>query len=103
VTEVWITIAVLVVATASIRAFGPLAVGGRELPEQAMGVIALVAPALLAALVVVQTFGAPEGGSFELDARVAGVGAAAIALRAGANLLPVVVLAAAVTAGIRLL
>ncbi len=68
-----------------------------------MAVIALLAPALLAALVVVETFGAPEGGSFELDARIAGVGAAAIALRGGMKLLPVVVLAAAVTALVRLL
>jgi hypothetical protein len=52
---------------------------------------------------VVQTLGAPEGGSLELDARIAGVGAAAIALWRGAQLLPVVVLAAAVTALVRLL
>jgi branched-subunit amino acid transport protein len=101
--EVWITIAVLALATAAIRASGPLLLGGRELPGPAMGVIALVAPALLAALVVIQTLGAPEGGSFELDARVAGVGAAALALRGGARLLPVVVLAALVTALVRLL
>jgi branched-subunit amino acid transport protein len=103
VSEVWITIAVLTVATAAIRASGPLLLGGRELPAPAMAVIALVAPALLAALVVVQTLGAPEGGSLELDARIAGVGAAAIALWRGAQLLPVVVLAAAVTALVRLL
>jgi branched-subunit amino acid transport protein len=102
-TEIWVTIAVLTVATAAIRASGPLLLGGRELPAPAMSVIALLAPALLAALVVVETFGAPEGGSLELDARIAGVGAAAIALWRGANLLPVVVLAAAVTALVRLL
>ena len=100
--EVWVTIAVLAVATAAIRACGPVLLGGRDLPAPAMGVIALVAPALLAALVVVETFGAPEGGSLELDARIAGVAAAAIALRGGARLLPVVVLAAAVTAALRL-
>jgi branched-subunit amino acid transport protein len=100
--EIWITIAILAVATAAIRAVGPLLVGGRELPAPAMSVIALVAPALLAALVVVETFGAPEGGSLELDARIAGVGAAALALRGGAKLLPVVVLAAVVTALARL-
>jgi branched-subunit amino acid transport protein len=99
--EIWITIAVLIVATAAIRASGPLLLGGRDLPAPAMGVIALVAPALLAALVVVQTFGAPEGGAYELDARIAGVGAAALALRAGAKLLPVIVVAAAVTAVVR--
>jgi branched-subunit amino acid transport protein len=100
--EVWITIAALTVGTAAIRACGPVLLGGRELPAPAMSVIALVAPALLAALVVIQTLGAPEGGSLELDARIAGVGAAAIALRAGGSLLPVVVLAALVTALVRL-
>ncbi len=52
--------------------------------------IALVAPALLAALIVVETVGAPEGGSLEIDARVLGVGAAALALRGGWSTLPVV-------------
>ncbi len=102
-TEVWVTIAVLAVATAAIRAGGPLLLGGRELPERAQGVIALLAPALLAALVVVQTFGAPEGGAYELDARVPGVGAAALGLAAGASALPVVALAMVVTAAVRAL
>ena len=52
---------------------------------------------------MVETFGAPEGGALELDARVLGVGAAAVALRAGASTLPVVALAALVTALARLL
>ena len=75
-TEVWVTIAVLAVATAAIRAAGPVLLGGRELPAPLQGVIGLVAPALLAALVVVETVGAPEGGALDVDARVLGVGAA---------------------------
>lgn len=102
-TDVWITIAVLTVATAAIRASGPVLLGGRELPPRAQGVIALVAPALLAALIVIETVGAPEGGSLEVDARVIGVGAAAVALRFGASTLPVVALAALTTAAVRLL
>lgn len=101
--EVWITIAVLAIATAAIRASGPVLLGGRELPGPARGVIALIAPALLAALVVVETFGAPEGGALEIDSRVLGVGAAAIGLRIGWSALPVVAVAAAVTAVARLL
>ena len=97
-TEVWVTIAVLAVATAAIRASGPVALGGRDLPPMLRGVIALVAPALLAALVVVQTLGAPEGGALELDARILGVAAAGGALALGATTLPVVALAALVTA-----
>jgi branched-subunit amino acid transport protein len=100
--EIWITIAVLAVATALIRASGPVLLGGRDLPERLQGVIALFAPALLAALVVVETVGAPEGGALELDGRVLGVGAAALALGAGAATLPVVTLAAVVTALARL-
>jgi branched-subunit amino acid transport protein len=102
-TEVWITIGVLIVTTAAIRASGPVLLGGRDLPVSVQGVIALVAPALLAALVVVETLSAPEGGSFELDARIAGVGAAAVALGMRASTLTVVALAALVTALVRLI
>lgn len=102
-TDVWITIAVLTVTTAAIRASGPVVLGGREMPQAVQGVIALIAPALLAALIIVETFGAPEGGAFELDARVAGVGAAAIALCFRMSALPVVAIAAMVTALVRLI
>jgi len=100
--EVWVTIAVLAVATAVIRASGPLALGGRDIPARAAAVIALIAPALLAALVVVETVGAPEGGALEVDARVLGVAAAGGALAVGLSTLPVVALAAVVTALARL-
>jgi branched-subunit amino acid transport protein len=102
-TETWVTIAALAVTTAAIRASGPVLLGGRELPAPLRGVIALVAPAVLAALVVVQTVGAPEGGALELDSRLAGVAAAAGALALGATTLPVVALAAVVTAVARAL
>jgi branched-subunit amino acid transport protein len=101
--DAWVTILVLTVGTIAIRAAGPLLLGGRDLPPRLQGVIALLAPALLAALVAVQTFGATEGGAYELDARAVGVGAAALALLAGASTLPVVALAALVTATVRLL
>jgi branched-subunit amino acid transport protein len=102
-TEVWITIAVLAVLTAAIRAAGPLLLGGQDLHPRLQGVIRLIAPALLSALVVVETLSAPEGGALELDARIFGVGAAGAALAAGASTLPVVALAAVVTASIRAL
>jgi branched-subunit amino acid transport protein len=97
-TEVWGTIAVLAVATAAIRAAGPMLLGGRALPGPVRSVISLLAPSLLAALVVVETLGDPAGGALELDARIAGVGAAAVAIGFGARMLPVVALAAIVTA-----
>jgi branched-subunit amino acid transport protein len=102
VTDVWITIAVLAVGTAAIRASGPVVLGGRTMPAAFQSVIGLIAPALLAALVVAETLGEPAGGSFELDARIAGVGAAAIALGLRVSTLPVVLLAAVVTALVRL-
>ncbi len=101
--EVWITIAALVLASAVIRASGPVLLGGRDLPDRVQAVIALIAPALLAALVVVQTFSAPEGGALELDARIAGVAAAGGALALGASMLPTVAVAALVTALARVL
>jgi branched-subunit amino acid transport protein len=100
--DAWITIVALAVGTILIRAAGPLLLGGRDLPDRLRGVIALLAPALLAGLVAVQTFAAPSGGEYELDARALGVGAAGLALVAGATTLPVVALAAVVTALVRL-
>jgi branched chain amino acid efflux pump len=101
-TEVWVTIGVLAPATAVIRASGPVLLGGRDLPPRLWGTIALFAPALLAALVVVETVGAPEGGALALDARIVGVAAAGAALAGGLSTLPVVALAALVTALVRL-
>ena len=100
-TEVWLTIGVLAVGTAIIKAVGPLAVGGRELPARATAVIALAAPALLAALVVQETFS--HDGELVLDARAAGMAGAAAALLARLPLMAVVTVAAAVTAGVRAL
>lgn len=98
-TAVWVTIGGLVVTTIAIKAAGPLALGGRELPRAAGAVIALLAPALLAALVLTETFA--DGKELTVDARAAGLGAAALALRLRAPLLAVVLLAAAATALVR--
>lgn len=100
-TTVWIVVIVVGAATVALKAVGPLVLGGRELPARFTGVIALLAPALLAALVVTQTLGADEG--LVVDARLAGVAAGAGALALRAPLLAVVVVAAAVTAGARAL
>ena len=95
----WTTIAGLAVATAAIKGFGPVAVGGRELPEWSLRIIALVAPALLGALVVVETFG--KGKDLVVDARVAGLAAAAAVLAARLSVLWAVGAAAVVTALVR--
>jgi branched-subunit amino acid transport protein len=97
VNDVWMTVVVLALVTAAIRAAGPVLVGGRELHPRLFGVIALLAPALLAALVVTETFGGPEG-SLEADERAAGVAAAGAAIAFRAPILLVIAIAAAVTA-----
>jgi MFS-type transporter involved in bile tolerance (Atg22 family) len=101
VTGIWGVIAVLFIATVLIKASGPLAVGGRHPPKRVLAVIALVAPALLTALVVYETFvGSPSG--VTLDARIAGVAVALAAALAKLPMIVVVILAAAATAGVRL-
>ncbi len=90
-------VAILVgVATIAIKALGPVVMGGRPLPARLNRVVSLLAPALLAALVAINTFG--SGQSLTLDARVLGVAAAAVAVWRRAPVLLVVVIAAAVTA-----
>lgn len=101
-TTVWLTIAAVALASAAIKAAGPVLVGGRALPAPLGRVIALLAPALLAALVV--TSALAEGQRLEpLDARAAGVAVSAVALAARLPLLLALVLAAATAAGIRAL
>jgi len=100
VTAIWVTIAALALATAVLKLAGPLALGGRPLPANAMSVVELLASALLAALVVVETFG--NGRSLVFDARFLGVAFAAVALRLRAPMIVVVLGAAAVTAIARL-
>lgn len=99
-TDVWLTIALLAITAAIIRASGPLAVGGRDLGPRAASVIGLLAPALLAALIVVQTVGGDDG--LDVDARVAGVAAAgAVLVYRRTAMLAAIVVAAGVTAGLR--
>ena len=98
---VWLVVLVVGLATVALKATGPVLLGGRELPARVAGVVGLLAPVLLAALVVTQTV----GGDYELvlDARLAGVGAGAAAIAARAPLPAVVVVAALATALARLI
>ena len=98
-TALWITIVAVALASAAIKAAGPVLVGGRELPPRTTAIIALLAPALLAALVITETFG--EDQHLVFDERAIGVAVAAIALALRAPVLLAVALAAATTALIR--
>jgi hypothetical protein len=101
-TSAWIVVAVLCAGTASMRAVGPVAFGGRSLSGRGAAVVALVAPAILGALVVYETVNA-GGQGVGLDSRVLGLGAAALALALRLPLIAVVLVAAAATALTRLL
>jgi len=99
VSAAWAVVIVVGLATMSMKAVGPVLLGGRPLPVRLTRVVALAGPALLAALVAINTFG--SGRELVLDARVVGVAAAAIALWRRAPLLLVVAIAAAATAAAR--
>ncbi len=95
-TGVWVTIAALAVATAALKLAGPLILRGRPLPPRVIGIVGLLASALLAALVVVETFG--KGRSLTLDARALGVAFAAVVLARRGSLTVAVIGAAVVAA-----
>lgn len=93
-------IAGLAVTTALIKASGPALLGGRRLPAWATAVVAGLAPALLCALVLVETFA--DGSELVLDpGRTAGVAVAAAAAVVRAPIVVVILLAAATAAGVR--
>jgi hypothetical protein len=95
-TQAWVLVAVVGACTVVLKGLGPLAIGGRELPASVRGVVALLAPTLLAALIVTQAFA--DGRHLVLDARAAGLGAALIAVALRAPVLVVVVVAAGTAA-----
>jgi branched-subunit amino acid transport protein len=99
VSEAWIVVVVVGVVTIAIKALGPMLLGGRTLPPRATEIVPLLAPALLAALVAVNTLGGDR--ELVVDARLPGVLAAAVAIKLRAPVLVVVVLAALVTAAVR--
>jgi hypothetical protein len=98
--QTWIVVGVVGAATVALKSVGPLLLGGKPLPQHLTGLVALLAPALLAALVVTQAVGGDE--EIVLDARLAGLGAAVVALLLRAPLIAVVMVAAAATAFVRL-
>jgi len=96
VSEVWLVVLVVGAVTVGLKAAGPVLLGGRDLPPFALRVVVLLAPALLAALVAVGIFGGDR--ELVLDERVAGLGAAVLALLLRAPILVVVIAAAVATA-----
>jgi branched-subunit amino acid transport protein len=100
VSETWIVVVAVGAATAACKAAGPVLVGRRELPPRLQGCVDLLAPVMLVALVVTQTFGGDE--QLEVDARVVGVGAALVAIGLRAPVIVAMAVAALVTGLLRL-
>jgi branched-subunit amino acid transport protein len=92
----WIVVLGAGAGTLLLKGLAPAALGGRALPLRLVGAMALLGPALLAALIVTNTFA--DGRALVVDARAAGLAAALVAVALRAPVL-VVILAAAVTAG----
>ena len=98
-TALWTAIGVLAVANFAMKAAGPVFLGGRELPRPVLAVIALLAPAILAALVVVGTFS--EDGRLKVDAQAVGVAVAGGAFLFRAPMLAAIALGVVTTALMR--
>ena len=98
-TEIWVVVAVIGAGTVAIKAAGPVLLGSRPLPSRLTGVVALLAPALLAALVATTALG--DGQAIVADARLIGLAAAVVALLLRAPVLVVVLAAAAAAAFVR--
>jgi branched-subunit amino acid transport protein len=97
----WLIVLLVGVATVALKGLAPVLLGERALPAPVARVSGALAPALLAALVAVQTVGDEHG--LTVDPRVAGVAAAAVALLLRARLLVVLVSSAAVAAAVNAL
>ena len=97
--SVWLLIGACALITAVIKGIGPLALGGRELPARFTSVVALMAPALFAALVVTQALA--DGRDLGIGADTAGVALAGVAAWRGASVIAVVAIAAATAALLR--
>ena len=96
---IWMTILGLAVTTAVIKAAGPVVFGGREPHPGFLRVVAMMAPALLAALVV--TSALADGKHLGIGADTVGVVAGGVLLWRGRSVVLAVVVAVALTAGLR--
>ena len=96
----WMLVIILVAGSYGLKALGVTALG--NIIERKLGPVVTLLPAVLfSALIVVMTF--EEAGQLVVDARFAGVAAGALATWRKAPLIVVVLLAMAVTGGLRVL
>ncbi len=97
---IWVVICVVGVATMAFKASGPVLLGRRELPPRVTSVVEVLAPAMLAALVVTQAVGGDR--AIVLDERLAGVVTGGVAIWLRAPIIVVMLVAGATAALIRL-
>jgi branched-subunit amino acid transport protein len=95
----WPVVLIVGAFTMGFKAAGPVLLVGREMPPRMLGAVELLAPPLLAALVVTQALG--EEGTIVLDERLLGLATATVAIRLRAPLILVIVVAAVTTALVR--
>jgi branched-subunit amino acid transport protein len=96
-----VLIAGCAIVTAVIKGIGPLALGGRDLPSWFTSVVVLLAPCLLAALVVTQVFA--DGQRLAVGAETVGVAAGAVVYWKRSSVIACVLVAAGLTAALRAL
>ncbi len=92
----WAVVLLVGVFTVAFKGAGPLLLGGRALPARVLRIFELLAPSLLAALVVTQAVGGTR--CLVFDERLVGVGVAAVSIRLRTPLIGVMILAAVSTA-----
>jgi branched-subunit amino acid transport protein len=97
---IWVVIVVVGVATMAFKASGPVLLGSRELPPRVTSVVEMLAPAMLAALVVTQAVGGDR--AIVIDERLAGVMAGCVAIYLRAPIIVVMLVAGGTAALIRL-
>ena len=97
----WALVLILAAGAYGFKVLGLVVIGDRRLPAVLERCLDLIPAALLAALVMHETFGV--GQALRVDARAAGVGAAVVVAWRRAPLILVIVTGAAVTAAVRAL
>lgn len=97
----WTLVFALAAGAYFFKVLGLVVIGDRPLPPVLERCLGLIPAALIAALVLKDTFSI--GQHLQIDARAAGVGAAAVAAWRKAPLILVIVIGAGVTAAVRAL
>jgi branched chain amino acid efflux pump len=100
VSAAWSAVLAVGAGTFALKAVGPVGVAGRRLPVRVEQLLGMVAPAILAALVVSETFASAR--SLVVDARLAGAAAGVVAVLLRAPFWVVVIAGALATAVVRL-